>query len=472
MGYSLTGNSSDEGVRKLYEAVVKDGRSLVGMLDQNNTDNESVIKKFPSGNIFVIKNENNGVTTHSLKYSYKDKLDFFRANDILKEKSIIESCLADNCVTSNKIKDYSITMDKIDNETINQNKIVEGAVLSKHIATGNILTRHYGSNSINSAALGSSCVTSTKLANASVIGSKIASLAVDTQHLSNTSVTTAKINDGAVTTAKINNYAVTADKISSFSIKNIHITSDSIDKRAILDGAVVSAKLADSSVIASKIAANAVTVSAIKDGNVTSAKLSIDVRDILNRAVLYQDGAILTDGLVSAGRVFSKILGITGYASITGSLYAGSFSTNGSITANGTITGSRVINPCYGDLAEAYVPGEPCSPGDIMEIRSDNKIYKAKNSGSCIVGVVSDRYAICFKGSEKELQDKTKTPIGLIGQVPVKVMGKVRIGQYITVKGDGIGVASYSSVSGVIGKAIENKTTEGIDKVLCIVFPH
>lgn len=472
MGYNLTGNSSNEGVRKLYEAVVKDGRSLVGMLSQNNTDNDLVIKQFPSGNLFVVKEENNGVTNHYLKYVYQDKLNLFEANRILKEKSIIESCLADNSVTTVNIKDSSITNDKIAFGAISYSKIKNGAIGSDHIGTGTIITRHYGANTVNNAALANLAVTSTKLANSSVINSKIANLAVETCHIAESAVTTSKINDQAITNDKLADYAVTSEKIIGWGIKNKNLARDSVDARTILEGSVTSTKLADSSVIASKIANGAVENAAIKDNSVTAAKLSSTIQDILNRAVLYENGCILVKDLVSAPRIYANTLGVTDYASVSGALYAGSFSTNGSITASGTITGSKVFNPCYGDLAEAYVPGEPCSPGDIMEIRSDGKVYKAKNSGSCIVGVVSDRYAICFKGSEKELQDKTKTPIGLIGQVPVKVMGKVRIGQHITVKGDGIGVASYSLVSGVIGKAIENKTTEGVDKVLCIVFPH
>lgn len=125
----------------------------------------------------------------------------------------------------------------IANNTITSDKIVDGTITSNDLANG--------------------AITSGKLAKDAVIKDKINNAAVTSEKLAADSVVKEKIKDAAVTTGKIDDGAVTSDKLA--------------------DGAVTNGKLAANSVIEGKIKDAAVTTGKINDNAVTLAKLGSDV---------------------------------------------------------------------------------------------------------------------------------------------------------------------------------------------------
>ena len=93
---------------------------------------------------------------------------------------------------------------------------------------------------------------------------------------------------------------------------------------------------------------------------------------------------------------------------------------------------------------------------DIVAMAEDGKVYKANSINDCIVGIVSDEYACCYGALENEIEAGEKVPVGMIGQIHVKVKGPVRLGQKISLSNEaGIGEANWMNGMN-IGKALES----------------
>lgn len=146
----------------------------------------------------------------------------------------------------------------------------------------------------------------------------------------------------------------------------------------------------------------------------------------------------------------------------------------GNVTVTGTISADRVFNGVLGDLAEGYVPAEETEPGDILEITDDFKVKRASVASTRVIGVHSKCFANCFMATKQEIKSGKKVAVGLIGQAPIKIVGKAYIGDLIVSAGSGIGRAIQRAqfVPGtVVGKVIENKDYEGLGLVMCYIFP-
>lgn len=115
--------------------------------------------------------------------------------------SVGQTELADDAVTSGKIVDGTITDDDITDDGIS--KLVDNAVMLADLST-EVLdtiagTGEIANNSVTSAKIRDRNVTTADLANDSVTNAKIASEAVDTDELADDAVTSAKLAPGAIT---------------------------------------------------------------------------------------------------------------------------------------------------------------------------------------------------------------------------------------------------------------------------------
>lgn len=470
MGYDLENNKTDEGVRKLYEAVVKNGRSLVGIINSISEDDTSILRHFSNGNLFVIKEEANGFIDYYLKYLNQKELFFFKAPHILEKDSILNECLADNCVTSSKILDASITTFKLEDASVTSSKIKDENVLSDHIKSASIFHKHLTPDCVYEVNILDDSISTPKLQNKSVTTDKIADSAVTTSKIKDRAIDYSKIDYQAVGESQLAMYCVTNSKIANGAVTYEKLENQSVLSSKIRDRAVTRVKIDYGAVSSAEIANDAITSSKIVNGQVTSQKLSQDIVNILNTAVCVHNGIATVNGRFESYDIKTSYLTVGGVATLNFA-ECGYIHSKQNIDANGTITGQRVYNPQYGDLAEGYIPGEKCEPGDIIEIREDQKAYRAKNKNSCIIGVMSDEYAICLNSKEHEITDYKKIPVGLIGKISVNINGKVKMGDYIGIDENGIGKAYTNYGKGVIGKALENKDTESIQKVLCLIFP-
>lgn len=156
----------------------------------------------------------------------------------------------------------------------------------------------------------------------------------------------------------------------------------------------------------------------------------------------------------------------------TGGEMSGNLSVKGDITATGNITGAKVYNAVWGaDYAEGFdYEGDIPEPGKIVELCGNNKVRTAAAGSDMVIGVSSASYWALAGCSITDIEKKKKVAVGIAGQLPIKVRGAVKYGDWIICGGDGIGEArSKPSAGQVVGRAMESNTSPEIKDVNCII---
>lgn len=166
-----------------------------------------------------------------------------------------------------------------------------------------------------------------------------------------------------------------------------------------------------------------------------------------------------------------------GGGTITGALTVNGKTTTADVQINGNLVGTsgktisgfgKVYNAIWNDYAEFFERGEETETGDIIALNllSEKEQYiKASDKNNCVVGVHSNEFAILIGGEEApegidyyKHNIKKFIPVGLMGRVKCKVIGKIK-------KGEEIGVSHIAGV-GIkgqgVGIALENKDNEEI----------
>ena len=150
----------------------------------------------------------------------------------------------------------------------------------------------------------------------------------------------------------------------------------------------------------------------------------------------------------------------------------------GAITATGTITGSLTYNAVWNDYAEYFPRGENTEPGDIIALNDSNdpkELYvRATRNSLRVVGVHSDTFGHIIGGEAptdtktnfKEYNKDKYIPVGLIGRVDVKVIGKVTKGAFI-VPSDIPGVGKiydpeYDAKDHIVGYLVESDNLDNV----------
>lgn len=140
---------------------------------------------------------------------------------------------------------------------------------------------------------------------------------------------------------------------------------------------------------------------------------------------------------------------------------------NGDILAN-KFQG-QATSAVYADLAERFAASEPLEPGDIVCIGGAKEIRKAFGFDH-VIGVISTNPG--FRMNEAAGPDATHPFVGYIGRVPVKVLGPVKKGEML-VPSDTPGVAKSNAAGGgypaFVGRALEDKTTDGVGLVMVVI---
>lgn len=162
---------------------------------------------------------------------------------------------------------------------------------------------------------------------------------------------------------------------------------------------------------------------------------------------------------------------ITGALTVNGKTTIADVQINGNLvgTSGKTISGfGKVYNAIWNDYAEFFERGEETETGDIVALNllsAKEQYIKASNENNCVVGVHSNEFAILIGGEEApegidyyKHNIKKFIPVGLMGRVKCKVIGKIK-------KGEEIGVSHIAGV-GIkgqgVGVALENKDNEEI----------
>lgn len=481
-----------DGIKRINEHVIKDGRTLI--LTKFISDTANIAE----GTIYI------NPTTGELKYVHLSddgtkRWDRFDSNaifdkdtfdtDLIKDNSLhgaklIEGSvsmdkLADNCVVTNKIADKSITDAKFDINSIDGDKIKDFSIITSKIhirsitnpliADNAITTEKIMEKAINKEKMADESIGTIQIIDKSITTSKIADKSITSNLLADKIITSSKIGLKEVKTDNIDNLSITLEKIAdgsvqgkkipNFAIKDFHI--DSMDGYKIFENTITSDKIKNS----------AIKTNLIADNSVTMAKLDGETQSFINNSIKTQ--AIVTiDGVEYYNTAYIK--GNVVLKNTDGSKV--NLEVNGDIKATGDITGARVFNPYFSDIAEAYSPMCPLLPGDAVALCEEGilKVTKlTRENAGLFLGFVSDDYGTLLGGDKAEVNTGLKIPVCLIGRIKVKLPLELEgeVGDYLNIdnsykdfyiskrKGD------FS-----VGRLLESKAKDQI-KVLCQLWP-
>jgi len=148
----------------------------------------------------------------------------------------------------------------------------------------------------------------------------------------------------------------------------------------------------------------------------------------------------------------------------------------GSGSFTGDLTAARVFNAQYNDIADFVKKDQKQTfePGDIISVKrgSDEYVLADRLNSKLVVGVYSNTYGHVMGGENlPNMQDNLEKyiPVAIAGNVNVKVVGEIQVGDLITVSEvDGVGIKvmdTFNSIGCIVGKALESKKTSGIGKI-------
>lgn len=162
------------------------------------------------------------------------------------------------------------------------------------------------------------------------------------------------------------------------------------------------------------------------------------------------------------------------YALFDENLAAGSHIRAGITLKEGLMFHGTATSAQYADLAEMYESDAPYEAGTVLKIGGE-AIVTQTTDAFCpdVFGIVSTDPAYLMNSSVKGCA----VPVALEGRVPCKVIGPVKKGQRL-VASEQPGVARAASDYELqesmdwyrqVGRALENKTTEGIELIEVVV---
>lgn len=211
----------------------------------------------------------------------------------LQPGDVTENIIADNAVTSTKLRDLSVTNAKIANLAVNSAKISDAAITTAKIADANITRAKILDAAINTAKIDDAAIVNAKIANGTIENAKIADATITAAKIAFGTIDTARISDAAITRAKIEDAAIGTAQIGTASIINAHIQDLAVNSAKIADLAVTNAKIANGAIDNAKIGTAAIETANIKDAAITNAKIDrasvnklvVETADIANAAI-------------------------------------------------------------------------------------------------------------------------------------------------------------------------------------------
>jgi hypothetical protein len=133
---------------------------------------------------------------------------------------------------------------------------------------------------------------------------------------------------------------------------------------------------------------------------------------------------------------------------------------------DGTATSAR-----YADLAERYEADRPYSPGTVVCLGGEKEITASTTPGNDdVFGIISTNPAHLMNSGAGN--DDTHPAVALVGRVPCKIVGQVKKGQRVMASSmEGVACAwdpAFGNLA-IIGRAIDAKTTHGVELIEIVV---
>lgn len=480
-----------DGVKKINEHLLKDGRTLV------MTNYISDTSKLPDGTIYI------NPTTGELKYINVDESNnkawtHFKISELFDKDSFDSSLIADNSLHAAKLVDLSIgttklaelsvTTNKIADESLTNNKFILNSIDADKIKDASIITSKIHDNSITANLISNEAVTTDKIAQKAITMEKIADGVIKTSHIIDKAITSNKILEGAIIHELVGVNAILSNNIGNKEVKNQHLDSLCITTDKIADGSIVGKKIPnyaikdihidemdgykilDNTITSNKIKNCAIITNTIADNAVSITKLDSATRSLINNSIKIQPVLVIDNverystALINGNVVLKSTDGTKTNLEV-----------NGDIKATGDITGARVFNPYFADIAEAYYTKAPLLQGEAVALSETGHLRVEKltrENASRFLGFVSNEYASLFGADKEAIQSGLMVAVCLIGRIKVQLPKDTTgvIGNYLNVDrcGDIYFTRTRSRFS--VGKLLENKTDE-TTIALCQIWP-
>ena len=184
-------------------------------------------------------------------------------------------------------------------------------------------------------------------------------------------------------------------------------------------------------------------------------------------------GTSLTGNLTATSATIASTLSVNSINNPTAIINAGTPGVGniGSSGAGFNTIFAKSTSAQYADLAERFEVDSPLIPGTVVELGGIKEITMAVlELSEAVFGVISTLPGFLLNGSAGS--DATHPPVAVNGRVPVRVIGLVTKGDRLVSAGNGLARAALRSemtAFNVLGRALDNKTTEGEGTVEAIV---
>ena len=215
---------------------------------------------------------------------------------------------------------------------------------------------------------------------------------------------------------------------------------------------------------------------------VSETTLNKNIRFDVNQNGVTAQALLLTASTNSA--TFGNNVTVSGRLSVTGNITATApimpitnntvnIGSAGNRFANvhATFLVGTSVTAQYADLAERFAADAPMLPGTVVELGGAQEITQAvQELSEAVFGVISTRAGFLMNGDAGD--NNTHPAIAVNGRVPVRVVGTVRKGDRLVSAGMGLARAAKRTeitAFNVIGRALEDKTTDGEGIVEAIV---
>ena len=190
----------------------------------------------------------------------------------------------------------------------------------------------------------------------------------------------------------------------------------------------------------------------------------------------YSNGAPFVTSTYTNANVFDYLTGSNSVSQFTGNIAPTKVTTNtldggGNVFGIWTLTASARWQATYADLAERFETDTEYPTGTVLEIGGEKEVTMAKEPLSeNVFGVVSESAGYLMNAMAGP--QETHPAIALVGRVKVRAIGRITKGSRLVSAGDGLArQAEKSEITplNVVGRALENKTTEAEGLVLAFV---